>query len=254
MRLCRRRRLRSKKRGARDERRTGGTKGAGGAAQVGGGAEGSAMMIGTAIGREMESGSGWIRWLPDAAVRAESGRRTRRSFLVAAAAAAGGYGFYRWIDRSPGDQLIPRPLRKMLDFNAKVARGVFDERGLAPTYPVQKSMELRTNGNYGLKMDLVPESYRLQMVGVENAKRFPQYVDDVTAWEYKYAAKKEPGPVEHDTKVAPKDEAKVDPNSDAGAGEGPMMQGGPASTMVGGAARRKRRRRCRQRLRRRSRR
>jgi hypothetical protein len=170
----------------------------------------------------------------DAAVRTESGRRTRRSFLVAAAAAAGGYGFYRWIDRSPGDQLLPRPLRKTLDFNAKVARAVFDERGLAPTYPLQKSMELRTNGNYGLKMDLVPESYRLQMVGAENAKRFPQYVDDVTAWEYKYAAKKEIGPVEHDTKVAPKDEAKVDPNSDAGAGEGPMMQGGPASTMVAG--------------------
>jgi hypothetical protein len=42
----------------------------------------------------------------------------------------------------------------------------------------------------------------------------------VTAWEYQYAAKKEPGPVEHDTKVAPKDEAKVDSNSDAGAGEG----------------------------------
>ena len=167
----------------------------------------------------------------DAAVRAESGRRTRRSFLVAAGAAAGGYGFYRWIDRSPGDQLIPRPLRKMLDFNAKVARGVFDERALAPTYPVSRSVELRTNGNYGLKEDLIPESYRLQLVGVEDAKRFPQYVDDVTAWDYRYAVKKEASPVLHDTKVAPKDEAKVDPNSDAGAGEGPMMQGGPASTM-----------------------
>ncbi|MGH9596414.1 MAG: molybdopterin-dependent oxidoreductase, partial [Edaphobacter sp.] len=169
----------------------------------------------------------------DAAVLAESGRRTRRSFLVAAAAAAGGYSFYRWIDKSPGDQLIPRPLRKMLDFNAKVARGVFDERGLAPTYPLSRSMELRTNGNYGLKEDLAPESYRLQMVGVESAKRFPQYVEDVTVWEYKYAAKKEPGPILHDTKVNPKDEAKMDPNSDAGAGEGPMMQGGPASTMSG---------------------
>jgi hypothetical protein len=175
----------------------------------------------------------------DAAVRSASGARTRRSFLVAAAAAAGGYGFYRWIDRSPGDQLIPRPLRKMLNFNAKVARAVFDERGLAPTYPVDKSMELRTNGNYGLKMDLVPESYRLQMVGVQNAKRLSQYVEDVTAWEYKYAAKKEPAPVEHDTKVAPKAEsvvgngpkAKTDPNGDAGMGEGPMRQGGPASTM-----------------------
>jgi hypothetical protein len=169
----------------------------------------------------------------DEAVRAESGLRTRRSFLVAAAAAAGGYGFYRWIDRSPGDQQVPRPLRKMLDFNAKAARAVFDERGMAPTFPVSKSMELRTNGNYGLKEDLVSESYRLQIVGVENAKRCPQYVDDVTAWEYKYAAKRETGPLLHDTKVAPKDEAKVDPNSDAGAGEGPMMQGGPASTMSG---------------------
>src|SRR5438874_1896083 len=110
----------------------------------------------------------------DGKVRAESARRTRRSFLMAAAAAAGGYGFYRWIDRSPGEQLIQRPLRRMLDFNAKLSRAVFDERGLAPIYPVSKSMELRINGNYGLKEDLVPESYRLQMVGVENAKRFPQ--------------------------------------------------------------------------------
>src|SRR6201999_4188164 len=133
----------------------------------------------------------------DAAVRAESGRRTRRSFLVAAAAAAGGYGFYRWIDRRPGDRLIQKPLREMLNFNAKVARGVFDERGLAPTYPVSKSMELRTNGNYGLKEDLVPESYRLQMVGVANAKQCRQYVDDVTAWEYKYTAAKEAHPVLH---------------------------------------------------------
>jgi hypothetical protein len=176
----------------------------------------------------------------DAAVRAESGRRTRRSFLAAALAAAGGYSFYRWIDRSPGSQLIQRPLRKMLDFNARVSHAVFEERGLAPTFPVAKSMELRTNGNYGLKMDLVPETYRLQMVGVKGAKRLPQYVEDVTTWEYGYAAKKEAGPVEHDTKVAPKTEAtvgngpkaKADPNGDAGMGEGPMMQGGQASTMV----------------------
>ena len=122
----------------------------------------------------------------------------------------------------------------MLNFNAKVSRAVFDERALAPTYPVSRSMELRINGNYGLKMDLVPESYRLQMVGVEGAKRLPQHVDDVTAWEYQYAAKQESGPALHDTKVAPKDESKMDPNSDAGAGEGPMMQGGAASTMVPG--------------------
>ncbi|WP_158942199.1 molybdopterin-dependent oxidoreductase [Granulicella sp. S190] len=176
----------------------------------------------------------------DAAVRSESGVRTRRSFLIAAAAAASGYGFYRWLDNSPMNMRLQEPLRHMLRLNAKVSRAIFDERGLAPTYPVAKSMELRTNGNYGLKMDLVPESYRLQMVGVQGAKEHPQYVDDVTAWEYQYETKKDAGPVEHDTKVRPKSEpagagdATADgSNSDAGAGNGPMMNGGPASTMVG---------------------
>jgi Oxidoreductase molybdopterin binding domain len=151
----------------------------------------------------------------DAAVKAELGRRTRRSFLAAAVAAAGGYGFYRWIDRSPGDQLIKRPLRQGLDFDAKVSRAVFGDRGLAPTYPVERSVELRTNGNYGLKEDLVPESYRLQMVGVESPKRFAQYVDDVTAWEYRYAAAKAAGPEVHDTKVAPKAMMGGPPAADA---------------------------------------
>ena len=141
-------------------------------------------------------------------VKRASGRHTRRSFVAAAIAAAGGYSFYRWIDRSPGDQLIPRPLRRALNLNEAVTRGVFEERGLAPTYPVSKSVELRVNGVYGLKEELVPESWRLQMVGVEQPKRFAQYVDDVTAWEYKYVAKKAETEAEsgnHDTKVAPKD-------------------------------------------------
>ena len=153
----------------------------------------------------------------DAQVKRESGRRSRRSFLVAAAAAAGGYSFYRWIDRSPGDQLIPRPLRKALNLNEAVTRTVFDERGLSPTYPLARAEELRVNGIYGLKEELVPESYRLQMVGVEQEKRFPQYVGDVTAWEYKYAAgagaagkedagKDNASSGNHDTKVAPKAE------------------------------------------------
>ena len=112
-----------------------------------------------------------------------------------------------WIARSPQDQLIARPLRKALDFDAKVTRGVFDERGLAPTFPMSKAQDLRINGNYGLKQDLVADSYRLQVVGVDRAKVFPQYVDDVTAWNYKYA--KDDAKYEgHDTKVAPKDETK----------------------------------------------
>jgi len=138
-------------------------------------------------------------------VKKASARRTRRSFLVAAVGAVGGYEFYRWIDRAPGDELLQEPLRKALNFNAAVSRTIFDERGLTPTYPVSKSTELRVNGNYGLKQALLPESYRLQVVGVDQARSFAQYADDVTAWDYKYVA--EQGKYEgHDTKVAPKAE------------------------------------------------
>ena len=138
-------------------------------------------------------------------VRLLSARRTRRSFLVAAAGAAAGYQFYRWIDRAPADESLQDPLRKSLNFDASVTRRVFGERGLAPTYKVSESKELRVNGNYGLKQDLVPDSYRLQVVGVDNASSHPKYVDDVTAWDYKYVA--EEGKYEgHDTKEAPRPE------------------------------------------------
>jgi len=136
-------------------------------------------------------------------IRALSARRTRRSFLVAAVAAVGGYEFYRWIDRTPGDELLQEPLRKMLNVNAAVSKTIFDERGMAPTYSVSESRELRVNGNYGLKQALVPESYRLQLVGADNAKVHSKYVSDVTAWDYQYVV--EEGKYEgHDTKVAPK--------------------------------------------------
>ncbi|ADW67723.1 oxidoreductase molybdopterin binding protein [Granulicella tundricola MP5ACTX9] len=106
---------------------------------------------------------------------------------MAAAGAAGGYGFYRWLDRAPGLEGIPRPLRKTFEFDEAVARGVFDERGLAPTYSLKHATELKINGNFGLKQKIELDSFRLQMVGVEGADKLPQYVKDVTAWEYKYA-------------------------------------------------------------------
>lgn len=143
---------------------------------------------------------------PNSEVKALSARRTRRSFLVAAAAAVGGYEFYKWIDHAPSDELLQEPLRHMLNVNAAVAKTIFNERGLAPTYSVGESRELRVNGNYGLKQALVPDTYRLQLVGVENPKSHPKYVSDVTSWDYQYVAE-EAKYEGHDTKVAPKAEA-----------------------------------------------
>jgi hypothetical protein len=120
----------------------------------------------------------------DAAVLAESRLRTRRSFVAAAAAAAAGYGVYRWIDHSALIGRQQRPLRKGFQTNAAVARAVFDERGIAPTYSVAKAVDLRFNGPYGLRQELMLESWRLKLVGVDRPERFPQFVPDVTAWNY----------------------------------------------------------------------
>ena len=64
---------------------------------------------------------------------------------------------------------------------------VFDERALAPTYPLSRAENLRVNGVYGLHMALEPASYRLQVVGVRDSqRRHPRFAPDVTAWDYKY--------------------------------------------------------------------
>jgi hypothetical protein len=122
----------------------------------------------------------------NATVLATSRRHTRRSFAVAALSAAAGYGFCRWVfySRADGDQPIPR--RRAIEANAALSRMIFDDRALAPTYPVSRAERPRTNGVIGIKRDLIASSWRLQLVGVEDETKSPRYVRDVTAWEYAY--------------------------------------------------------------------
>ena len=160
-----------------------------------------------------------------------SAKKTRRSFLVAGLGTLGGIEFYRWLEHAPGDETIQRPLRKMLNFNGHLSNDVFHERGLAPTYDVSKSVELRINGNYGLKQDLVMDAYRLQVVGVDKAEQHPQYVKDVTAWNYQYKDAQE-AYQGHDVKEAPK---PAGPAPAAG-GAKPGGNAGSAKDMSRGAA------------------
>ena len=99
----------------------------------------------------------------------------------------------------------PQLMRDAFETNAAISKGVFQEHVLAPTYPQSKAENLRVNGTFGLKMALMPESWRLQLVGMKDAAQHPRYVKDVTAWEYQYSeagVKEDQG---HDTKVDPKD-------------------------------------------------
>jgi hypothetical protein len=152
---------------------------------------------------EAEARLAAARRAADEAVLSESRRHTRRSFVGAAVGAAAGYGFYRWIANSPGVEMQPAPLRRALESNAAIARGVTGDRALAPTYALKDARDLRVNGVYGLKRMLQPESWRLQMVGAAVSAHHPRFTQDVTAWEYLYNEAGSHEDEGHDTKVDP---------------------------------------------------
>ena len=121
----------------------------------------------------------------DKAIRRESGKHTRRSFLAAAAGAVAAYEGYKWLDNSPMVGRQQTIFREAWGVNSNVAQDVFRERGIAPTYSKSKAVDLRFNGPYGLRQEIMVDSWRLKLVGVENPKQYKQYVPDVTTWEYK---------------------------------------------------------------------
>lgn len=152
----------------------------------------------------------------DAAVLAASHRDTRRAFLLGGAATAVGAGFYAWLNLGKEDEAQPMLLRKTFDANAALSRGLFREEVLAPTFPLRRAETLRVNGIYGLKKDLDLGTWRLQVVGMAGVAGHARYTGDVTAWEYGYMAQTQGTDVGHDTKVAPRAEARMEPGSDTG--------------------------------------
>ncbi len=149
-----------------------------------------------------------------AAVKRESARRTRRSFLVGGVAAAAGYGVLRAIDRSEPVGRLQSVFRRTMQANAAISRVVFGERGLAPEYPLSRAKELRLNGVVGLDQTLDLSSWRLQLAGVADAESSPLYAKDVTAWEYKYVGTMRPDHQSEDVKSAPKSDVHLDPDDD----------------------------------------
>ncbi len=137
------------------------------------------------------------------AVKRESARRTRRSFVVGGVAAAAGYGLWRMVEAGPLIGRQSRVLRRTFQADAAIARGVFGERGLAPEYPLSKAKELRLNGTVGMDQTLKLDSWRLQLVGSEGDAASPRYVKDVTAWDYEYAGDMEADSQAADVKSAP---------------------------------------------------
>jgi len=117
--------------------------------------------------------------------RQEMARHTRRSFLIGGIAAAAVFGAYDWLDHAPRIGELRTPLRDALRFNAALSRALFSNRQLAPAYPSSRLTGLRLNNDVGLNTDMLLDSWRLQVVGLENPRQYPQFIEDVALWKYR---------------------------------------------------------------------
>jgi DMSO/TMAO reductase YedYZ molybdopterin-dependent catalytic subunit len=112
--------------------------------------------------------------------RRELGRRSRRGFLIAGAAAAAGLAGYEWLTKAGDEDGTPWPQRRVLDFNRKLAQAYLSDKHLMPTYSASQIGYLKPNGDYGLGSDLDLETYQLQ-VATDGAKGFDLPLSDITA-------------------------------------------------------------------------
>jgi hypothetical protein len=121
-------------------------------------------------------------------VEAEASRRARRSFLGAGiAAVAGGIGFATLM-KSRTIGMLRLPLRKAEEFNRVLAEQVIGETTLAKTYPLHKAVRKARANGLGLRRDMDPSSWRLQVAGLSPAaSSHPRFVSDLAEWKYRYS-------------------------------------------------------------------
>ena len=121
-------------------------------------------------------------------VEVEAKRRARRSFIAAAAvAAAGGAGFVALM-KSHTVGMLRAPLRKAEEFNRLIAEHVIGETTPAKTYPLSKAVKRARVNGLGLRRDLDPASWRLQVAGLSSAaSSHPKFVGNLSEWKYRYS-------------------------------------------------------------------
>jgi DMSO/TMAO reductase YedYZ molybdopterin-dependent catalytic subunit len=90
---------------------------------------------------------------------------TRRSFLTGGAAALAGLAGWQWVRTRPEEEGVPWPLRRVLQFNERLARAAFRDGSMAATFPAEQAEEPRVNGEIGLERKIDPKAWRLQVRG-----------------------------------------------------------------------------------------
>ena len=96
----------------------------------------------------------------------EISRRTRRSLLTGGIAAAAGAGLWAWIANSPAEENIPGALRRGLQFNEKLSRGIFNGDRRAPEFPLDQAVKkVRVNEDIGMSEDVDRATWKVKVSG-----------------------------------------------------------------------------------------
>ncbi len=113
--------------------------------------------------------------LSDEAARRQMSNRSRRTFLIGGATALLGIFGWRLMSDETKNSLLNRTFR----FNENISQTFFDNNDLAPEFP-RELAGARVNGLIGLGEDFDVEAWRLQVVGLANPQKFPQFSESMS--------------------------------------------------------------------------
>src|ERR1700732_2702895 len=115
----------------------------------------------------------------DGEVERRTRRMTRRSFATGAIAALAGLAGWGWLRTRPDADGIPWPLRRMLEWNAKLAEAYFRPTRLARTFPASAARMPRPNGGLGLGNGIDPATWSLRLENAAEAKPLMLSLDQI---------------------------------------------------------------------------
>jgi DMSO/TMAO reductase YedYZ molybdopterin-dependent catalytic subunit len=108
---------------------------------------------------------------------------SRRGFVVGGAAALAGVGSWRWLVTRGDEGELPWPLRRALEFDERLARGLFRPSRLSPQFPRFAARIPRVNGSIGLDANLDLAEWRLQVIGSAGERSRRSFtLDDIKAF------------------------------------------------------------------------
>jgi DMSO/TMAO reductase YedYZ molybdopterin-dependent catalytic subunit len=108
---------------------------------------------------------------------------SRRGFVVGGTAVVAGVGGWRWLVTRGDEGGLPWPLRRALEFDERLARGLFRPSRLSPQFPRFAARIPRVNGSIGLDANLDLAEWRLQVIGSAGERSRRSFtLDDIKAF------------------------------------------------------------------------